>query len=388
MKQLINIGIIALFLAACESEKDKVTQLEEYKKELKELQAKITELEKELDESDTISAEADDKAVLVSTLAIEKEEFSHMIEVRGAVESRRNVMISAEVPGRVDRVYVNEGDQVKKGQKLVELDSDVLRNRIATLKTQLELAETVFERQKRLWEKNIGTEIQYLEAKNRKETLERELSTAYSQLAQAVIQAPFNGIIDEIPAKEGEMMQPGMPVVRIVNPEQMYIGADVSEKYIGRLNAGDKVEIFFPSQDEIIESGISSVSSVINKENRTFSIEVKLNDPDFSVKPNQVVVVKLRDYKNDEAITVPTKIIRSDVEGSYVYTIHKENEELIARKNHITTGMTYNSQTEVLSGLKVGDMIIDKGINELADGVQVKLAEEKAVEAVRMAAGK
>lgn len=391
MKRIIYLGLIAfsIVLTACEQEKDKVTQLQEYKKELKDLEKKIAELENEIEGSDTITATTkNDKAVLVSTLSVEPEKFQHMIEVRGSVESKRNVLISSETGGKVERVYVKEGQEVKQGQTLIALEADVLRNRIATLRTQLELAETIYKRQAKLWEKNIGTEIQYLEAKNRKETLERELSTAYSQLDQSIIKAPFSGVIDEIPAREGEMMQPGMPVIRLLNPNEMYLDADVSEKYIGRFKTGDKVEIYFPSQGEKLLSEISSVSGVLNKENRTFSVEVQLPKAEFTIKPNQVAVMKLKDYQNEKAITVPTKIIQSDIKGSFVYTLDKVEDHFIARKKHIETGMSFNSKTEVTSGLEIGDLVIDKGITELNDGIQVRLADEKAAEAVRMAFGK
>jgi membrane fusion protein (multidrug efflux system) len=379
MKKIILFSLLIFTAAACKQEQDKMAELKEAKKELKKLQEKISQLEEEIASSDTLSSSiANGKAVLVSTLEIEKAEFKHAIEVRGSVESRRNVMIGAETGGRINNIHVSEGQEVTKGQVLVTLDADLIRNNISTLKTQLELATAVFERQKRLWDQNIGTEIQYLEAKNRKETLEAQLATANSQLAQAVVRAPFSGIVDQIPSREGELTQAGMPLLRLLNPGQMYIKSDVSEKYIGRFAAGDNVNIYFPSQKEKVNSTVTSVSHVINPENRTFSVEVALPEVDFPIRPNQVTVVNLQDYKNNDAIAVPTKVIRKDQSGSYVYTLGKENGSFIAKKTNVIPGVSFNNQTEILEGLKEGEQVIVKGINELTDGAHVQLATRTA----------
>lgn len=387
MKKIIVFFLLIFTSVACEQEQDKVAELKEAKKELKKLREKISRLEGEIASSDTLSSSiSTGRAVLVSTLEIEKEEFIHAIEVRGSVESRKNVMISAETGGRINNIHVSEGQEVSKGQVLVTLDADVIRNNISTIKTQLELATAVFERQKRLWDQNIGTEIQYLEAKNRKETLEAQLATANSQLAQAVVRAPFSGLIDHIPSREGELTQPGMPLVRLLNPGQMYIKSDVSEKYIGRFSAGDKVEIYFPSQNQRVASSVTSVSHVINPENRTFSIEIALPEVDFPVNPNQVTVVYLQDYKNKIAIAVPTKSIRKDLSGSYVYTLGKKDKVMVAKKTSVKLGVSSNNQTEILQGLEEGDQVIVKGINELTDGAHVQVATNTAA-AKQMAAG-
>src|SRR5690606_14136693 len=195
------------------------------------------------------------------------------------------VMISAETAGTIERVHVKEGQRVGAGQVLVTLDAAILRNAVAELKTSLELANTIFEKQSRLWEQKIGTEVQYLEAKNNKESLERKLATTQSQLAQAVVKAPFAGTVDDVTAREGEMASPGVPLVRITSPQDTYIKADISERYIGKLGVGDEVEVYFPVQDMRAKSTIAAVSQVINPENRTFSVEVKIPKVDITLKP-------------------------------------------------------------------------------------------------------
>lgn len=375
MQKIILFSILSLLVIACKDEQDKVEELKEARRELKELQEKISRLESEIGSSGS-SPDIGGITVLVSAFKVEEEVLRHKIEVRGAVESRKNVMISAEMPGIIQRVLVKEGQDVDKGQTLMILEANIIRNNIATLKTQLELAQAVFERQKRLWEQNIGTEIQYLEAKNKKETLETQLATAYAQLDQAVIKAPFSGEIDAIPAREGELTQPGMPLIRLLNPDQMYITSDVSEKYIGRFQPGDSAEVYFPSQNKKVKSTITSVSNVINEENRTFAIEVSLPKTDFYVKPNQVVIVQLQDYKNEDAISVPTKVIRKDRDGSFVYTLEQENNNYQARKTRVSAGISFASRTEITEGLKEGDIVIEKGINDLTNGAQVKLVND------------
>lgn len=369
--------VVTLIAASCkkndlESKKEELTA---YKKELNELRTKISDLQQEIAKLDTAVDDPGENAVLVNAKRAEPKDFSHKIEVRGQVASRKNIMISAEIGGKIQSIAVTEGQSVKKGQQLMLLEADVIRNNIAELKTSLELANAVYQRQTNLWKQNIGTEIQYLEAKNKKESLERRLATAYSQLARAVIKAPFDGTVDAIPVREGELAQPGLPLIRLVNPESMYIEAAVSERYIGDLEKDDPVELYFPGQDHRITSIVSSVSNVINPDNRTFSIEVQLPEVDFLLKPNQVVILQIEDYKAENAIVVPTEIILTDKDGKYVYTASKEGNATVARKKRIQIGMTQNGETEVLSGLKKGELFITAGHRSLSEGALIKHVE-------------
>jgi len=379
-KSIYMLSLLVL-LAACggqeEGLEEKKGQLTELKAQVKELNSKISELEKEIASEDTSFASnktATRNAVLVTTLPVDKNNFQHKTEVRGSVESRKNVMLTPEISGKIKSIQVEEGQRVSANQVLMTLNADVLRNTKRELETSLELAEAVYKRQKNLWDKNIGTEIQYLEAKNKKESLESKLATTNSQIAQSVIRAPFSGVIDNIPAKVGEVAGPGSQLVRIVNPDAMYIKADVSERFLGSFSKGDAVEIYFPSQGKELSSTVASVSGVIDQNNRTFTIEVKLPKVDFVVKPNQVTVLKLVDYSNNSAITVPTRIIQEDQKGTYVYVADNKS----AKKVHITTGVTYEGRTEILAGLMGSEELIDKGVRELTDGTSIKVSKESA----------
>lgn len=379
MKNLFYIVLaLVLAVAACGQENsdanEKRQELKEARKEYQALKDKITSLEQELKEIDPEYAQESSNAILVSTFVASKSPFEHKVEVRGSVESRKNVVISAQVPGTIERVHVKEGQKVNKGQVLISLDADIIQSNIQELKTALELANTMYEKQQRLWEQKIGTEVQYLQAKNAKESTESKLAAANAQLNQAIIKAPFNGVVDEIPAREGEMASPGLPLIRVTSPEDMYIHADVSERFLGKVAPGDKVEVYFPVQDKRISSVISSVSGVINSENRTFRVEVRLPKTDILLKPNQVSILEIRDYVNDDAITIPTRLILRDDEGEYVYAVAKNDKGNLATKVRVKSGMTYNGKTEIVDGLKGNEELVDKGFRDVAEGVEVAIA--------------
>jgi len=379
MKYNYLIIAITALAVACNAPADKNANLETKKKQLEQAQVelaglkdKIAALEKEIGEADPTFAQQINKAILVTTFVAEKKPFEHKVEVRGSVESRKNILISAQTGGEIQRVHVREGQNVSKGQVLVSLNADIIRNSIAELKTSLELANSVYEKQSRLWEQKIGTELQYLQAKNNKESLERRLNTAYAQLDQAIVKAPFSGTIDQLPAREGEIAAPGLPLVRVVSLEDTYIKADVSERFIGKFKAGDPVEVYFPSQNKKLTTKIASVSQVINAENRTFIVEVQLPRVNFTVKPNQVVVLNLRDYMSEATLAVPTRIIQKDEDGQFIFTVDDRDGRLLAKKIHITTGITSMTETEVLAGLMGNEQIVDEGYRDLTEGVEVE----------------
>ncbi|MGB5928934.1 MAG: efflux RND transporter periplasmic adaptor subunit, partial [Cyclobacteriaceae bacterium] len=369
---LIAAGIFLTSLNACseggvEEKKEELKELEAQKKEI---ENKISELTEEIAmEDSTFNNKENTNVVQITTLDMNPVDFSHRIEVRGEVESRRNVVLSAETNGRIDRINIKEGDKVSRGQKLIELDASIVRNNIAELQTNLELAETVYKRQENLWNQKIGTEIQYLEAKNNYEALKSRLNSLYSQLDMAMVKAPFSGRVDEIPARQGEMASPGMPLLRLISPGDMYIKADVSERYIGRFEDGDSVMVRFPAINKDVSTTISNVSDVINKANRTFTVEVNMPNTDFTTKPNQVAVLSITDYTTEGALTVPTRLIQRDNEGTFVYRVKKNDSDMMAEKVHIETGTSYQGDTEVTSGLNKGDTVINKGSRDVADGV-------------------
>jgi membrane fusion protein, multidrug efflux system len=221
--------------------------------------------------------------------------------------------------------------------------------------------------------------VQYLQAKNNKESLEKRLEVAKAQLDQTMVKAPFSGTIDRVDALVGEMASPGIPLVRMVNPNDMYVKADVSEDFIGKLKAGDGVEIFFPAFDKKIKSTILSVGQVINAENRTFRVEARLVN-EVNAKPNQVVVISVRDYINPKVFQIPTKILQRDNAGQYVYQIVNQGNTLVAKKVYVEPGLSYDGHTEILKGLTGTEQLVYEGFREVTEGAELKIAEtEKAV---------
>ncbi len=374
----IGTGLIiaALLFTGCQTTitiDQKKEELKILKDEALDLQQKISTLEKEISEADPDFIR--DNSTLVSTIKPINKKFVHKIEVRGSVESRKNIIVSAEAMGRINSINVTEGASVKKGQKLLQIEATTLKNTIEELKTSLHLAKIVFEKQANLWKNNIGTEIQYLETKNRKESLERRLTTTYSQLDLASIEAPFSGSIDEVFVKEGEMAQPGVPMFRIVSLDDMYIKADISENHIGKIEVNDEVKVAFPSIGKEYNSSITAIGQVINTKNRTFSIEVKL-ESDNLVKPNLTAVLELQDYENNEAWVIPTEIILNDNYGDFVFLVGEGEEKSVAKKFRIERGKTFRGETEILNKFNGNEVIINQGFREVSEGVVVKLVNQ------------
>jgi membrane fusion protein, multidrug efflux system len=380
IKIILYVTLLFGFTACGDQSADglagKKDQLKQYKQDVKDLQAKIDDLEKQIAADDPDFVNSNRNTTLVTTREVNIGTFEHFVEVRGSVTSRRNVTISAQTPAMVQNVVVEEGTKVRKGQLMVRQEAETLLRNIEELKTSLELAETRFRRQANLWDKNIGTEFQYLEAKNAKESLERKLASLNAQLDNYKIRAPFSGTVDEVFVKEGEMAQPGVPLLRLVSLSNMYIEADVSEAYLGEFEQGDSVIVTFPSLKKDVLSVISSVGQVINENNRTFKVEVKLPDDKLLLRPNLMAVVKLKDFQEEDALTVPTNLIQNDQKGDFVYLAvqSEETSSYIAQKRHIQRGRTYKDMTMVDSGLQGDEKLIDQGFREVAQGVSLRFA--------------
>lgn len=365
-----------LILAGCSQSTldEKKSELTNLRGQQKELIKQIETLEQEIKDEDPDFEKAADLTTLVSVMEVPIKDFHHKIEVRGSVESRKNIIISAELSGRINEIKVREGQRVSKGELLMVLDSESISRSIDELKTQLDLAKIVYDRQARLWQQNVGSEIQYLEAKNNKEAVEKRLASMYTELNKTKVRAPFSGSIDEIPIREGEFMMMGMPMVRMVSLAELYIKADVSERFIGKLSKGDEVEVYLPASEDRVISKITALSDVINLDNRTFKVEVDLSSIDQELRPNMVVVLQLTDYRNENATVIPTKIIQNDDVGPFVYKVIDNGSGMQAEKFHIETGASYRSMTEVFKGLTKGEQVIDQGFRELSDGMAIKIA--------------
>jgi len=375
---ILVIGVLALLLNACGQNGDvesKKAELKQKKTELQKIQASIIELEKEISALDPEFGKKNRKATLVTTRNVEKTVFEHYVEVTGAVKSRKNVLISAENMGSIRKVLHKEGSEVKRGQLLLTMDTELYQRSLDQLETEYDLAVTMFKKQANLWNQNIGTEVQYLEAKNRKESLENQIANVKTQISKSQVRAPFAGTIESVYVREGEMAQMGSPLVRIVNHHDMYIKADLSEAYVGNFKKGDPVVVTFPSLEKTIESKISSVGQVIDEMNRTFAIEALLPLTSFTIKPNLIAIVKIKDYHHDEAIVVPSKLIQKDNRGDFVFVTEQNSEELVAKKVQVDRGRTYKSNTMITSGLTGNEVLIDQGFRDVAEGSKVKVVE-------------
>ncbi len=376
--RVLAILILIVGIVACgdkPASKDKKKLLAEHKKELKTLKAKIEKLEEEIEKEDPEYGKQ--KRLRSVTLEpVKKGKFEHFLEVRGNVRSRKNVLVTSEIPATIKKVHVKEGQMVQKGAIMVSLDASTTIQSIEELKTSLSLAKTMYERQENLWKQKIGTEIQYLQAKNQVESLEKKLATANTQLAKAMIKAPFDGIVDELVAKEGEMAQPGMPLLRVVGNKDKYIEADVSEAYVGQFKKGDSVNIYFLSLNESVQATLTAVGQVINDKNRTFSVEVNLTKNNDLHKPNMLAVLKIRDFVSQNSVTVPTNLIQRDMQGKYVYIVDKKEKVKQAKKVHIKIGLDQDQYTVVEEGLDGSEELIKTGFKEVIDGMPVKLAKK------------
>jgi RND family efflux transporter MFP subunit len=369
IKSIIVLALV-IIAAACSSTVDKKAELEKLKKQHDELALKIKALETELQVSDTVQVS---KVTSVAVTEAKSVEFNHFLEVQGKVDGEDNIAVSAQMAGAITAVFVKEGDQVRKGQILAQIDNSVMLQQIASTKQQLEFATNLYNKQKALWDQQIGSEVQYLTAKNNKENLEKALATLNDQLEMTRIKSPINGSVEEVNLKVGQMASPGLPAVRVVNFSSVKVIAEIAEAYAPKVKPGDKVIVFFPDFNTEIPSQIRFTSKYINPINRTFQSEVRLGPSKVEYRANMMAVVKINDYRNPSAFSVPITLIRESQSGKYIYVAKEESGRLVARRLPVTVGSTYNGLAEITSGITAGDKIITTGFNSLIDGELIQV---------------
>ncbi len=378
MKNLKTISlllVIATIAASCGNSENsglnkKKEELAKLKEERKSLNTKISKLEIEITKLDSNSASRS-KAKLVAIKTIELQPFTNYIEIMGKIDAEQNTNVSTEIPGTVQRIMVQPGQSVSVGQTLGEIDNTVSEIAMNELKQQIDFAKTIYDKQKNLWEQKIGSEVQFLTAKNNYEGLQKKLATMNQQLGMARIKSPITGIVDEVFAKVGQTVAPGVPCFRIVNSNKLKIKANVAESFAGKIKLGNKVKLFFPDLNLETEGTVSYTSRVIDPINRAFNVEIPLaSNNDY--KPNMMAQIKIVDYSTDKAIIVPVNTIRTVGDESYVIIAMEQHGVPHAVKRKVTTSRTYNGQTEITSGLVVGDRLITVGYQELEDGDEIK----------------
>ncbi|MCR9181895.1 MAG: efflux RND transporter periplasmic adaptor subunit [Flavobacteriaceae bacterium] len=331
----------------------------------------LSQLELAIAEKDTTS-----RYPLVTVFEVKDTVFSRFVAIQGNVETSENILIYPEYQGVLSQVYVKQGQQVNKGQTLAKIDDGGLSSQLAQLETQYELAKTTYERQQRLWDQQIGSEIQLLQAKTNMEASESAVKQLQSQLGKTTIRAPFSGVIDEIITEQGSVVGPGgMALMRLVNLSDMRVKAAVPENYLQSVAKGDPVKINFPAIQETVDGKISVVGSFINPTNRTFQVEVEIPNTEQKIKPNLMASLQINDYKNESALAIPSNcIIENAIGETFVYVL-KEREGSIAQveRTQIETGKKNNGFVEVLNGLSNEDVIVQGGALTLKDGARITI---------------
>jgi RND family efflux transporter MFP subunit len=314
-----------------------------------------------------ISNESKDPIVYIKK--IEESTFKHYVELQGDVKSDKIISIFPEFSGIIKEIKVNSGDNVFKGQKLAIIDDGGLKQQLAQLKISFELAKTTYERQKRLWEQKIGSEIQYLESKSIYEAQKQAIDQINKQLDKTIIKAPFAGVIDNVIVKEGEVVYPGRSnLMLLLNLDNLYVESKVPEKYLNTISENKDVIMYFPMLDLNLESRIKYSANFINPSNRTYRIEADIPSNSFNIKPNLNVKIKVNDYTNENAITVRLDHINIDSENNkYVYKIIEKQNNTYAIKTPIETGLKNGDLIEVTKGLTKDDIIVTEGFRKLTD---------------------
>lgn len=359
--------LFLLILVACgqPTAEEKLKQLKQKEADLKK---EIAQLEKEVSKTDTAAKKM--KSVVVT--AVKDSVFEHYIDIQGAVDARENVNVSSKVPGVITAIYVKEGQHVSKGQTLAQVDDQILRANVAELRTQLDLATTLYQKQQNLWKQQIGSEVQYLNAKNQKESLERKMATLNDQLSQAKIISPINGTVDAVISKLGDNAAPGAASFRVVNSANLRVLANVAEAYAGVVKTGDAVVVRFPDIDKELRTKIGFAAKAIDPVSRTIKIEVPMPN-DAALRPNMIAQIKIIDYSTPHALVIPVNVIQYALGKSFVIVAEKSKDGLIAKRREVEVGRTYNDKAEIKGGLQVGDNVVTTGYQGLNDNDLIQL---------------
>jgi RND family efflux transporter MFP subunit len=364
MKKSLLLMSLLLFVFACNRPTDKKAELEKLKKQHDELATQISKLEAELTAEGGLRAKT--KNILVTEVT--QQVFYHYIEIQGRVGGDQNIAVNCKTPGFVASVNVEEGQAVRKGQLLATLDASVLLKTKSELEAQLVFATDIYNKQKNLWDQKIGSEVQYLTAKNNKESLENKMKTLQEQIDMMRITSPIDGTVEEIPIKIGQVVSPGIPTFRVVNFSSIKVMADIAEAYSARVKTGDSVIIHFPDFNYDIKTKLSFTSKYISPINRTFQVEARITPGQYQFRANMIAVLRINDYKAPSAFVVPVNIIQKSMNEQFVFVSREEKGIKTAHKQTVTVGQIYNGMAEVLTGLNVGDKIITTGYQDLNEG--------------------
>jgi membrane fusion protein (multidrug efflux system) len=387
MKYILSIIIIAFMLSSCSNEKkqsvediistNNLEKIRAKKNQLDEQQQLISSEIKLLD-AKIKTLDPQEKIPLVTSFITKEAVFTHYVELQGNVSTKQNLIIYPEFAGVLTNVYVKEGQLVSKGQLLAKIDDGGLSQQLAQMQIQVDLAKTTFERQERLWNQNIGSELQYLQAKSSYQAQARAVEQLKEQIEKTMVRAPFSGTVDDVITDQGSVVAPGQSqLFRVVNLKDMFIKTDVPERYISNVTVGKNVIVEFPILGKSFESKVRQAGNFINPANRTFKIEVTVPNYDSNIKPNLTAKLKINDYINEKAILIPQSIISENAEGEqYVYIItNKVGNKAQAKQIIVETGKTQGDFIEILSGLEHDNEVINEGARSVKDGQYIKILE-------------
>ena len=386
MKKIIYILGISFLLINCSQEiadtsntnrveginlEELNTQKANYTQQINDLKLELEKINSAID-----ALGSSEKRTLITAFITETQSFEHQIEIQANIKTRQNVLIYPEFAGRLITLKVVEGQNVKKGNLLALIDDAGITDQLDQMILQLNLAKTTFERTQRLWDQKIGSEMMYLEAKTRYKATQKQVSQIKQQLAKTKIYAPFNGVIDEIQARLGSNLIPGItPVLRIVNLKTMFAESDVPENYLSNITKGSKAKVSIPALNQIQNTEIHQTGNFITPSNRTFRVEARLENPEGLIKPNLNARLSVMDYFNPEAIMIPLRVVREDAKNQpYVFVLSKpeKDNDFTTEQRMVTLGKTKEEMVEIIDGLTTGELVVEEGVSLLVTNQKVK----------------
>ncbi len=365
MKTKALLGLAILAMVSCSGNKQ--AKLESLKSKQAKLNEQIKTLEEQLAPADSLNLLKN--ASYVVAQPIEPSVFHHYIEVLGKLDGDDNVPISARAAGTIESINVNVGQRVVKDQILARIESKMVEKSLSDMEANYKYANDLYEKQKSLWQQNVGSENDYLRAKTNKESMEARLASLREQLDMYTIKSPINGTLEENNIKVGQSVAPGVPVMRVVNFARLKVTADLAESYATRVQEGDHVLVYFPD----LKKEVTAVVNFSSRVNRTFSVEARISDISPDLKANMLAVLKINDYKAPNALVLPIDVVQNDQQGNYVFVAKQHSSAYSAKKVRVTTGQSYNDMIEITGGLKPGDKVITTGYQNLEDGQPVRL---------------
>jgi RND family efflux transporter MFP subunit len=379
MKYLLSTFALAILLVACSQNQAsneipediaaKKAMLKSKRAEAKALTAFIDSLEQAIYKQDPSSRQ--EEKVLVTTAPVSIQDFYHYVEVQGTVNADDYIDVSAEVAGRILSLKVKEGDAVKKGQLIATIDPEATKKQLAELETSIVLAQTVYDRQKRLWDQQIGSEIQYLQAKNNLDRLNKNMELLQLQLDKTNVYAPVSGEIERVVLQSGELASPGMPIVMMIDMSNLKVVVDLPEKYLTTVRKGQRIDVHFPAIKKDMTLPISLIGNVINAGNRTLPVELALRGSNSRmVKPNLLALARINDLTIDDAVTVPIELVQQEIGGKDYLMIAEDNK---AKKVYVKTGESFEGNIVIEEGLEGNETLIVEGARGLIHGVAIEV---------------